>query len=503
MRKSLLFQLALLASITTSAFAQENISGNEVPTNTITVNLNRIEYLIDPASGFCFQNMDGQGALVSVDYPINDLKDFATSGIVEDCIKQFPGFKSDLKQCSERIRIQSFNFKDRMETCNRKIINILNRMNLLMDNIHACIDSLYPQSTHSGNTTATGYKNAGITAYAGSTSEFNMNLIDEYLENTYIESLRFLESFQSEFDLAAERAEIIILEWSAETDRILDISNQMFEKWNADLNEIEKQISANPDEGQTILLYNRLMELYETITKEHHDLQYFIENAIYRDPWAYLYDTISQLITKIENNDPEDVIMQAKDLTYRIHSYNLPSILIDTAFENESTIRIPSGFNINGNHIAIEHIDGAILPENFSTKSAEDYLTLVIPESVTRIMNGAFASKTISNVISEASIPPMLEGNIKPFLYASEWSKLLYVPDESVNAYKESDWSKYFNEILPISAADVAEIESGDMSSTPRIYTIQGIYVGDTIEGLPKGIYIIRNGKSCRKMAVE
>ena len=165
-----------MASITTSAFAQENIHGNEVPTNTITVNLNRIEYMIDPASGFCFQNMDGQGALVSVDYPINDLKAFAASGFVEECIKQFPVFKSDLKICSELIRIQSFNFNDRMEACNRKITNILNRMNLLMDNIHACIDSLYPQSTRSENTTATGYKNAGIIAYAGSNSEINMNL---------------------------------------------------------------------------------------------------------------------------------------------------------------------------------------------------------------------------------------------------------------------------------------------------------------------------------------
>ena len=76
---------------------------------------------------------------------------------------------------------------------------------------------------------------------------------------------------------------------------------------------------------------------------------------------------------------------------------------------------------------------------------------------------------------------------------------VLYVPDNSVTAYKAADGWKDFKNILPISTLGIQGI---GLDGQPfEVYNMQGRKVrheATSLDGLPKGVYII-NGKKVVK----
>lgn len=84
---------------------------------------------------------------------------------------------------------------------------------------------------------------------------------------------------------------------------------------------------------------------------------------------------------------------------------------------------------------------------------------------------------------------------------------VLYVPEESVDLYKNSDWNTYFAtiEVAPVmedSGLDdiVADSESdGKM----EIYNLNGVFVGSSADSLLPGVYVLRQGKIAKKIIVK
>ncbi len=113
--------------------------------------------------------------------------------------------------------------------------------------------------------------------------------------------------------------------------------------------------------------------------------------------------------------------------------------------------------------------------------------SITIPNSVTSIGGCAFLGCiNLTNITCLNSVPPTLEKyafkNINPTAF-------LWVPDESVEAYKVSDWAEFFSEIVGIDIEAVDEVKIKQNTSTAPIFNLQGVQMKHT-DNLPSGIYI-------------
>ncbi len=114
--------------------------------------------------------------------------------------------------------------------------------------------------------------------------------------------------------------------------------------------------------------------------------------------------------------------------------------------------------------------------------------SLTIPNSVTSIEGYAFSScSSLTSITCEAVNPPTLGSGV---FYNVNKSIPLYVPEESVNAYKAAGQWKEFNPILPIGSHEAIEIVGSDKNSSgtdkilrngqvliqrgDKLYTLQG-----------------------------
>ena len=85
--------------------------------------------------------------------------------------------------------------------------------------------------------------------------------------------------------------------------------------------------------------------------------------------------------------------------------------------------------------------------ENWAFDGCSELNSITIPNSVTSIGNSAFSScSSLTSITIEATTPPSLSSK----MFSS--SPIIYVPDESVDAYKSAtNWSSYASQIKPMS----------------------------------------------------
>lgn len=87
------------------------------------------------------------------------------------------------------------------------------------------------------------------------------------------------------------------------------------------------------------------------------------------------------------------------------------------------------------------------VPEN-SFNGCADMTKVTIPEATTRILDGTFSGCTsLLIVICRSTTPPTLYGNPFP---TGKWLGSIYVPDDSLDAYKLS-WDSQASRIHPMS----------------------------------------------------
>lgn len=57
--------------------------------------------------------------------------------------------------------------------------------------------------------------------------------------------------------------------------------------------------------------------------------------------------------------------------------------------------------------------------------------------------------------------------------------------------------------VTPGITTSVDEIEASESSRPVEVYSLDGIKVGDSLDNLPKGFYIVRQGGSARKIRIN
>ncbi len=128
--------------------------------------------------------------------------------------------------------------------------------------------------------------------------------------------------------------------------------------------------------------------------------------------------------------------------------------------------------------------------------------SITIPESVTSIGNGTFQScYSLTSVTSLAVNPPKCGGE-RVFLGIDKQKCMLYVPAGSVEAYKQAPQWKDFESIEAVEA-DIDSVAAGSVNGATEVFNLTGAKVADSTEGLPAGIYLVREGSAVHKVAIK
>ena len=201
--------------------------------------------------------------------------------------------------------------------------------------------------------------------------------------------------------------------------------------------------------------------------------------------------------------DQEDNVFLYKYADYTEETFFIEGTtkLITGSFE------IPESVSVNGKTISVVGIgDGAF--------SGQIYIEGVkIPNSIQSISNNAFIGCIgLHNVRVGWKIPLEIstkkartrandDEDTEEFLEGiNKDSCILYVPDESVELYKQADGWKEFKNILPESGYTSIH-QAWKIIRAPNVYNLMGRKVRSefgSLDDLPKGVYII-NGKKVIK----
>lgn len=215
-----------------------------------------------------------------------------------------------------------------------------------------------------------------------------------------------------------------------------------------------------------------------------------------------------------------------------LKSINLPESLwnIETgAFErtNLREINIPSGINTieEGVFHGCIYLHTVILPKTLSYIKTDAFAStgltaITIPEKVFSIGLNAFQNTTLAEIYCLAPEPPHTRhphGTVYGFPFSNDTyeNATVYVPEEYLAIYMDtSHWGKkdtfipgeeyaYFRKIKGFDPAGISDVTNDDSKATIEVYTIQGIRIYDTIPNLSNGIYIIRQGKTTKKVIIN
>jgi|GEM_PF-3193182 hypothetical protein len=517
MTKSLLSCFVFfLTSITGSANAQDTPANIDTADITTITSAGGDKYLIDKTSGFCYHiTPDTYGvyniSLEPSETPIQELESFASSDLVKESTAAASELKNAYSGYAATIAAASDSFSQQLESITQKLYGYPSEFEVLNRRAKDTL-ALLESYTDSIANNAQAKKNAAHTSpYSIASDGFDIQNSIEKFHYFIEESSRWKpETIEKEIEEARKESEKTISIAASEIARIDSICKKQCLDWVARIDEINERITSNMDFPAIESAKIALWQIIDEINKEADDLYEFMSSAAYYNPWGNLERLIDDCTQSLEKHNPEAEAQKALELAENLRQLDLPGRITENAAREEWTIRIPSTFEYDEEHygefyrrqITITRISGNILAST-ETRATAGNLTVVIPESITLLEDGALASKSVTQVISINPTPPTLDNENPPFTGMMESSKILVVPDGAVNSYRDSDWSRYFAIILPMSVASVESTENVCSESTCEVFSIQGIKIGNSIDNLPKGIYIVRSGNSCRKIMID
>ncbi len=147
----------------------------------------------------------------------------------------------------------------------------------------------------------------------------------------------------------------------------------------------------------------------------------------------------------------------------------------------------------------------ALAPLAFAGSVRLEALTL--PESLTDVGEYALTSMpSLARLIVRSPQPPSVEANSIGSDVAS--AATLYVPEQSIAAYRAAPGWKAFRRISDLDSASLHELPAGDADAADggdtAVYTLDGRLVakGRGSLGLPdaRGLYLVRTSQGCRKV---
>lgn len=137
--------------------------------------------------------------------------------------------------------------------------------------------------------------------------------------------------------------------------------------------------------------------------------------------------------------------------------------------------------------------------------SAQGVQSLILPSSLTSVEELAFyGASCFRDVTCMATVPPgwssssmvPTAGLFDATVYAQT---TLYVPDESVEDYRKANGWKNFNNILPLSALGIDEVNSGVADAPAEYYNLRG----QRLNAPSSGITLIRRGSKTIKQLLK
>lgn len=127
---------------------------------------------------------------------------------------------------------------------------------------------------------------------------------------------------------------------------------------------------------------------------------------------------------------------------------------------------------------------------------------IYLHEGVSAIGTNAFGGcDNLQTVQCDAPTPPAIDTNGYAFSDAAHANATLIVPEDYHPDYKTAhDWQE-FSTITTLAIEDV--VDDLDNDQPVEVYDLKGIYLGDSLDNLTKGIYIIRNGSKTYKVLIS
>ena len=122
--------------------------------------------------------------------------------------------------------------------------------------------------------------------------------------------------------------------------------------------------------------------------------------------------------------------------------------------------------------------------------------TIKLPQTLEYLDWDAFENCVgLDTVECESPTPLALDEEANPFPGINADCVLL-VPDGSIDSYKQATVWKNFRFIIDRATTGISAVRNGDrVLDKQPVYNLRGQYVGDSLEGLPGGIYITRGKK--------
>lgn len=128
--------------------------------------------------------------------------------------------------------------------------------------------------------------------------------------------------------------------------------------------------------------------------------------------------------------------------------------------------------------------------------------TITLPATIKEIKDRAFANcSKIESIYYPATSPISALATIFPSAIFS--NATLYVPAGSESAYATvTPWNQFAN-ISGHAFSSISDVVTDANDTTVEIYNLSGVKVSDTIDNLPAGTFIVRQGGSVKKIYVK
>ncbi|MCI5776225.1 MAG: leucine-rich repeat domain-containing protein [Bacteroidales bacterium] len=135
--------------------------------------------------------------------------------------------------------------------------------------------------------------------------------------------------------------------------------------------------------------------------------------------------------------------------------------------------------------------------------------SVTIPKTVTSIGEGAFdGCENLTTMTCLNTTPPTIVGDWA-FYWELLYNGTLYVPDNSVDTYRDSSGWNGFSNIREISTSAINDImvntdSQTNGSHTMTVYDLAGRKLPNgSLSQLPKGIYIVKTGSKTTKVVIK
>ena len=134
--------------------------------------------------------------------------------------------------------------------------------------------------------------------------------------------------------------------------------------------------------------------------------------------------------------------------------------------------------------------------------------SVTIPGSITSIGGYAFGGCTELTSITYLAKEPIHDDGVPDPVFSSEVyqnATLYYLRSAEDKIATTSPWSKFINRVPVDSDPNEGAIEEVDrtlIEDDAAVYNLRGVRVGDSLEGLPHGVYIVRQGAKTTKHAI-